>query len=107
MSALPLPLLAVLAAATSACVGTWEQGEFGALSTRAVPVAVSVMRRDVAGRSCFVQKLSPRVRDALERALAVAPSAEALVNVTLTNQGFCVGAKGTAVTMTPAVEASE
>jgi hypothetical protein len=99
-------LLAALALALPACVGTWEQGEFGALSTRATPVAVSVVQRQVEGRSCFVQNLglAPRAREAVERALAASPRAEALVNVRMTNQGFCVGASGTAVTMTPEPE---
>ena len=96
-------LAVLLFIGASGCTATWEQGEFGALSTRATPAATSVVQRTAEGRSCFAEelRLAPRARDAIEKALAQAPTAEALANVRMTNQGFCVRASGAAVRLTP------
>jgi hypothetical protein len=78
-----------------ACV-TYPAGELAAVSTEELPLQVRVVAEEVEGRACQ-NVLHERFKEALDDALAQAPGATALVDVTYSLERFCAVARGKAV----------
>jgi len=88
-------LVAVLAAACSACV-TYERGSLAAVSTVSLPVEMEIVAQSVEGRSCGDLFREP-VKLAIDDALRAAPGANALIDVTYELERLCMVVRGTAV----------
>ena len=90
-------LLAVLGASGALACVTYPAGELAAVSTtEQLPLEVRVVAEEVEGRACR-QLQHDRFKQALADALAKAPGATALVDVTYTLESFCAVARGKAV----------
>ena len=90
-------LLAVLALSGALACVTYPAGELAAVSTVAeLPLEFRVVAEEVEGRACQNVQ-GERFKQALDEALAKAPGATALVDVTYSLERFCAVARGTAV----------
>ena len=93
---------ALVALALGAALGcaTYSRGRIGAVSTEELPLHMTVVSLDVTGRACgdvFQERFGPALRDAL----AKAPGATALVNVSYRFERLCMVMRGTAVRVEP------
>lgn len=82
------------------CIAHFDRGTLKAVSTKALPLSMKIIREKVEGESCFFTALfgyDGAYRAAVEDALRKAPDANALVNSSYTSKPFCVVAHGTAV----------
>ena len=87
--------LGVLASGMLSCV-TYPAGELAAVSTEELSLEVRVVAEHVEGRACG-NPLHERFKGALDDALAKAPGATALLDVTYSFERFCAVARGMAV----------
>jgi hypothetical protein len=89
-------LLAILLASGALACVTYPAGELAAVSTEELALDVRVVAEQVEGRACR-NVLHERFKKALDDALAKAPGATALLDVTYTLESFCAVARGIAV----------
>ena len=88
--------LALVAALSAGCV-TVDRGWLAAVSTTIVPIPMTVLEEQVEGRSCGEPFAAERFKLAIDDALAKAPGANALVDVSYGFERLCMTVKGTAV----------
>lgn len=88
--------LAVLVSSGALACVTYPAGELAAVSTAELHLDVRVVSENVEGRACQ-NVMQERFKRALDDALAKAPGATALVDVTYGLERFCAVARGTAV----------
>ena len=93
----PLLLPFVLVAAFCAGCVTVDRGWLAAASTTIVPIAMTVLEEQVEGRSCGEPFAAERFKLAIEDALAKAPGANALVDVSYGFERLCMTVRATAV----------
>ena len=91
-----LPPLVLVAALCAGCV-TVDRGWLAAASTTIVPIPMTVLEEQVEGRSCGEPFAPERFKLAIDDALAQAPGANALVDVSYGFERLCMTVRGTAV----------
>lgn len=82
------------------CTMHFGRGTLSAVSTKAVPLSMKIVRAKVEGEGCFFSAFfgyDGAYRRTVKDALAKAPGANALVDASYTFGAFCVVAHGTAV----------
>ncbi len=88
--------LALVAAICAGCA-TVDRGWLAAASTTIVPIQMTVLEERVEGRSCGEPFAAERFKLAIDDALAKAPGANALVDVSYGFERLCMTVRGTAV----------
>ena len=91
-----LGVLAVLALSGALACVTYPAGELAAVSSEELSLETRVVAEEVEGRACG-NPLHERFKEALDDALAQAPGATALLDVTYSFERFCAVARGKAV----------
>lgn len=87
--------LAILALAASGCV-TYDRGVLAAVSTVELPLEMTVVQERTEGRICR-DLLQGGFRRALDLAVRLAPTANALVDASYHFEQLCLVVRGTAV----------
>lgn len=90
----------LLAAACCLACASYPRGTFSAAAVQPLPLPLQVVAEGVEGRACGVPESG--YDRALENALALAPGADALTDVSWSFERLCVVVRGTAVRIAPA-----
>ncbi|UCE86649.1 MAG: hypothetical protein JSU66_02615 [Deltaproteobacteria bacterium] len=93
-----LRLLLLCAVFAGGCA-SYDRGALAAASTAKIAIPMTVVEETVEGRSC--EPMEPQFNLASQRALAAAPGANALIDVSYHFERFCMIVRGTAVRVGP------
>ncbi len=99
---LPVAAAALELGCASAVFQTHQRGTLSAVSTKAIQLPMELVTADAGAESCGVAIRTPYLQEAVEEALAAAPGADALVNLSLEKTSLtCYRVDGSAVVVRP------